>query len=75
MLAKIKASFLMVKFSSVPILTLVLSPFLERILEGDSDVGDIVMLVNLWWWLISDVGVRILMLTTFVVMLVIFSMY
>ena len=24
---------------------------------GDSDVGDIVMLVTLWWWLISDAGV------------------
>ena len=23
---------------------------------GDSDVGDIVMLVTLWWWLIWDVG-------------------
>ena len=23
---------------------------------GDSNVGDIVMLVTLWWWLISDVG-------------------
>ena len=35
---------------------------------GDSDIGDIVMLVTLWWWLISDVGGRI-------IMLVIFSMY
>ena len=42
---------------------------------GDSDVGDIVMLVTLWWWLILDVGGRIIMLVTFFVMLVIFSMY
>ena len=35
---------------------------------GDSDVGDIVMLVTLWWWLIWDIGGRI-------IMLVIFSMY
>ena len=28
---------------------------------GDSDVGDIVMLVTLWWWLIWDVGGRIIM--------------
>ena len=42
---------------------------------GDSDVGDIVMLVTLWWWLIWDVGGRIIMLATFCVMLVIFSMY
>ena len=32
---------------------------------GDSDVGDIVILVTLWWWLISDVGGRIIMLATF----------
>jgi len=32
---------------------------------GDSDVGDIVMLVTLWWWPIWDVGGRIIMLTTF----------
>ena len=32
---------------------------------GDSDVGDIVMLVTLWWWLISDVDGRIFMLATF----------
>ena len=44
-------------------------------LKGDSDVGDIVMLVTLWWWLIWDVGDRIIMLVTFFVMLVIFSMY
>ena len=37
-------------------------------LGGDSDVGDIVMLVTLWLWLIWDVGGRI-------IMLVIFSMY
>ena len=42
---------------------------------GDSDVGDIVMLVTLWWWLISDVGGRIIMLATFFVMSMIFSMY
>ena len=34
---------------------------------GDSDVGDIVMLVTLWWWLIWDVGGRIIMLATFFV--------
>ena len=28
-------------------------------LDGDRDVDDIVMLVTLWWWLISDVGGRI----------------
>ena len=33
----------------------------------DSDVGDIVMLVTLWWWLIWDVGGRIIMLPTFYV--------
>ena len=44
-------------------------------LDGDSDVGDIVKLVTLWWWLIWDVGDRIIMLATFFVMLVIFSMY
>ena len=44
-------------------------------LNGDSYVGDIVMLVTLWWWLIWDVGDRIIMLATFFVMLVIFSMY
>ena len=27
---------------------------------GDSDVGDIFMLVTLWWWLISDVDDRII---------------
>jgi len=32
-----------------------------------------VMLVTLWWWLISDVGGRIIMLATFFVMLVIFQ--
>ena len=42
---------------------------------GDSDVDDIVMLVTLWWWLVWDVGGRIIMLATFFVMLVIFSMY
>ena len=35
---------------------------------GDSDVGDIVLLVTLWWWLISDVGGRCIMLATFFVM-------
>ena len=39
---------------------------------SDSDVGDIVMLVTLWWWLIWDVVGRIIMLSTFFVMLVIF---
>jgi len=33
--------------------------------KGDIDVGDIVMLVTLWWWLIWDVGGRIIMLATF----------
>ena len=42
---------------------------------GDSDVGDIVMLVTFWWWLILDVSGRIIMLATFFVMLVILSMY
>ena len=32
---------------------------------GDSDVGNIVMLVTLWWWLISDVAGRIIMLVIF----------
>ena len=35
-------------------------------------VGDIVMLMTLWWWLISDVGGRIIMLATFFVMSVTF---
>ena len=43
--------------------------------DGDSDVGDIVMLVTLLRWLISDVDGKIIMLVTFFVMLVIFSMY
>ena len=43
--------------------------------NGDSDVGDIVMLVTLWWWPIWNVGGRIIMLATFFVMLVIFPMY
>ena len=42
---------------------------------GDSDVGDTVMLVTLWWWLILDVGDRNIMLATFFAMLVIFSVY
>lgn len=29
-------------------------------LQGDSDVGDIVMLVTLWWWLIWDVDGKII---------------
>ena len=33
------------------------------------------MLVTLWWWLISNVDGNIIMLTTFFVMLVVFSMY
>ena len=33
------------------------------------------MLVTLWWWLITDVDDKIIMLVTFFVMLVIFSMY
>ena len=36
--------------------------------SGDSDVGDIVMLVTLWRWLISHIGGIIIMLTTFFVM-------
>ena len=43
--------------------------------NDDSDVGDTVMLVTLWWCLISDVGGRIIMLATFFVMLVIFLVY
>ena len=43
--------------------------------SGYSDVGDIVMLVTLWWWPIRDVGDRIIMLVIFFVMLVIFPMY
>jgi len=31
---------------------------------GDKDVGDIVMLVTLWWWLILDLGGRIIILAT-----------
>ena len=42
---------------------------------GDSDVGDIIMLVAFWWWLIWDFGGRIIMLATFFIMLVVFSMY
>ena len=34
---------------------------------GESDVGDIDMLVTLWWWLIWNVGGRIIMLATFFV--------
>ena len=41
----------------------------------DSDVGDIVMLVALWWWPILDVGDKIIMLATFLFLLVIFSIY
>ena len=41
-----------------------------RCYTGDSDVGDIVMLVALWWWLILDFGDRIIRLATFFVMLV-----
>ena len=40
---------------------------------GESDVGDIVMLLTLWWWMISDVSGRIIMLAIFFVMLMIFS--
>ena len=50
-------------------------PSSGKYFKGDSDVGDIVMLVTLWWWLILDVGGRIIMLATFFVMLAIFSMY
>jgi hypothetical protein len=42
---------------------------------GDSDVGDIVMLVTLLWWLIWYVGGRIVMLASFFGMLVFFSTY
>ena len=34
-----------------------------------------VMFVTLWWWQISEVGGRIIMLATFFVILEIFSMY
>jgi len=43
--------------------------------KDDSDVGDIVMLMTLEWWLITGVGGKIIMLATFLVILVIFSMY
>ena len=33
--------------------------------KGDSDVGDIIMLVTLWRWPIWDIGGRIIMLATF----------
>ena len=39
----------------------------------NSDVGDNVMLVILWWWPIEDVVNKINMLATFFVMLVIFQ--
>ena len=39
---------------------------------ADRNVGDIVMLATLWWWLISNVGDRIITLANFFVMLVIF---
>ena len=42
---------------------------------GDSNISDIVMLMTLWWWLISDVGGRIIMLATFFVIFRICSMY
>ena len=42
---------------------------------SNRDVGEIVMLVILWWWLIWNVGDRIIKLATFFVILVIFSMY
>jgi len=42
---------------------------------GDSDFGENVMLVMLWWWPIWDVGDRIIMLAIFFVMLMIFLMY
>ena len=41
----------------------------RTLFSGHSDVGDIVMLVTLWWWLISDLGGRIIMLATFFVKL------
>ena len=47
----------------------------KHVSSSDSDVGDIVMLMTLWWWLIWDIGSRIVMLATFFIMLVIFSMY
>ena len=34
---------------------------------GESDIGDIDMLVTLWWWLIWNVGGRIIILATFFV--------
>ena len=42
---------------------------------GYSDVGDIVILVTFWRWLILDVDGRIIMLATFFIMLVILSLY
>ena len=38
---------------------------------SDSAVGDVIMLMTLWWLLISDVDGRIIMLATFFVMLMI----
>ena len=35
--------------------------------SSESDVVDIIMLVTLWWWLISEFGGRIIMLATFFV--------
>ena len=37
-------------------LTLIHPLKIQSVYPVDSDVGDIVMLVTLWWWLISDVG-------------------
>ena len=42
---------------------------------GDRDVGDVVILVTFWRWLIWDVEGRIIMLATFFIMLVIFARY
>ena len=37
----------------------------ESCFVTDRVVGDIVMLVTLWWWLISDVGCKIIMFAIF----------
>ena len=47
----------------------------NSVIFGDSDVVDITMLGTSGFWLIRDVGGIMVMLTTFFVMLVIFSMY
>ena len=47
----------------------------NTVIFGDSDVVDITMLGTSGLWLIRDVGGRMIMLATFFVILVIFSIY